>query len=105
MNSTHLENIPQLSHLPTIILYYKTHIQITSNHSNENVETKIDNSVNKMTTLNLIHLKYYTAIHHYSTIYYTYQLLHWKRHIQATSNHSNVNVEIEKNNRENKSQH
>ena len=39
------------------LLYCKGRIQMTSNHSNENVETKIDNRVNKMTTLNLIHLK------------------------------------------------
>ena len=47
------------------LLYCKTHIQITSNHSNENVETKIDNRVNKMTTFNSIHLE---IILHYITL-------------------------------------
>ena len=33
-----------------LLLYCKGHIQITSNHSNGNVETKKNNRVNKMTT-------------------------------------------------------
>ena len=47
-----------------------------------------------MTTLNSIQV--------YTILYHTYKLLHRKRHIQLTSNHSNVNVKINKNNRVNK---
>ena len=47
-----------------------------------------------MTTLNSIQV--------YITLYHTYKLLHCKRHIELTSNHRNINVEINKNNRVNK---
>ena len=43
-----------------------------------------------MITLNLIYLEIY------ATLYHTYNLLYCKGHIQMTSNHSNINVEIEK---------
>ena len=49
------------------LLYCKGHIQITSNHSNVNVETK-NNRVNKMITLNTIHLKLYYIISDLPTI-------------------------------------
>ena len=38
----------------------------------------------------------FDTLRNYTTLYYTYQLLYCKRHIQITSNHSNVNVETEK---------
>ena len=44
----------------------------------------------------------FNTFKNYTTLYHTYQLLYCKRHIQITSNHSNVNVETEKNNRVNK---
>ena len=47
-----------------------------------------------MTTLNSIQV--------YTILYHTYKLLHCNRHISLTSNHSNINVEINKNNRVNK---
>ena len=69
----------KLVHLEIILHYItyklfncKGHIQITSNHSNVNVETKKNNRMNKMTTLNSIHLE---IILHYITLTY--------RHIQT----------------------
>ena len=38
----------------------------------------------------------------YTAIYHTYRLLYCKGHIQMTNNHSNVNMETKKNNREDK---
>ena len=47
-----------------------------------------------MTTLNSIQV--------YTTLYHTYKPLHCKRRIKLANNHSNINVEINKNNRVNK---
>ena len=44
----------------------------------------------------------FKTLRNYTTIYHTYQLLYFKGHIQLISNHSNVNVEREKNNIVNK---
>ena len=40
----------------------------------------------------------FNALTNYTTLYHTCKLLHRKRHIQLTSNHSNINLEINKNN-------
>ena len=44
----------------------------------------------------------FNTLTNYTTLYHTYRLLHCKRHIQLTSNHSNINVEINKNHKVNK---
>ena len=67
------------------LLYCKGHIQMTSNHSNVNVETKRQSKQNNNIEFN--RFRYYT------TLYHTYLLLHCKAHIQMTMYHSNVNVE------------
>ena len=55
MNSTNLEFI--LQYITYQLLYCKGHIQMTSNHSNVNVEIEKINKVNKITTLNLTNLE------------------------------------------------
>ena len=67
------------------LLYFKGQIQMMSNDSIINVETKT--IVNKMTKLHLIHLEF-TLL--YKT---TYLLLYCKGHIQMVSNESTINVE------------
>ena len=51
----------------------------------------MNNRVNKITTLNSIHLE--ITVHY---LYHTYLLLYCKRHIEIKSNHSNVNEKSEK---------
>ena len=63
------------------LLYYKGHIQITSNHSNVNVE--IEETKNRKSD----NIKFNT-LRRYATLYHTSRLLHSKRHIQIISNHS-----------------
>ena len=46
------------------LLHCKRHIELSSNYRNVNVEINKNNRVNKMTTLNLIHLQ---IILHYIT--------------------------------------
>ena len=70
------------------LLYCKGHNQITSIHSNVNVETK-NNRVKK----DNIEFK---TLKNYITLYQTYPLLYYKGHIRITSIHSDVNVETKK---------
>ena len=86
LNSIHLEIV-----LDYIILtsYYivKDRFRWKVITAKVNAETN-NNIVNKFTTMKSMH---------YSASYHTYQLLYCKKHIQMISNHSNVNVKIEKN--------
>ena len=64
LNSIHFEIIQHYIKI-YLVLYCKGHIQITSNHSTVNVETK-NNRVNQFTTVNLI----YYIIPHLVTMTY-----------------------------------
>ena len=75
-----------------LLLQYKEHIQITSNHKTINVETK-----KKQKNENFA----FNTHTFYTTLYHTHLLLQCKEHIQITSGHRTINVEI-KNNRVNK---
>ena len=59
MTTLNLIHLQIILHYVTLADYYiaKRHIQLTSNHSNENVEISKNNRVNKMIILNLIHLQ------------------------------------------------
>ena len=87
LNSIHVQII---LHYIILTNYCTWHIQVTSNHSNVNVEitpppkSEWNDNIKVNTIIN------------YTTLYYTYLLLLCKRQTHETSSHSNLYVEINK---------
>ena len=67
INSIHLKLFATLYHTFKL-LYCNKHMEITSIHSNVNVEIEINNKINKTTRLNSIYLQIIYIISHLPTI-------------------------------------
>ena len=75
---------------------------VTDTHTHTHTHTQTDYSTLAMRPRTArLNIKFNTLTN-YTTLYHTYKLLHCKRHILLTSNYSNINLEINKNNRVNK---